>query len=557
MRTRTMEELKVVTPRSPIPTVEFDLNSLPANLDSCYDEVVLQALRPLAKAHPKARISVYGYYTDSVNFHAPTQSMFLGVAAPAAPTRETLTALQHALSAVLVPNAQGRRLVRASDYIDAQSALLEFHVADGDVWRPYELGRMFALDDEERAADASAERPLGDLYLLAVGVDPDALEQGGRDWYARDARFVREALAGAEPLYRNTHSRLLLGADATRARLLESLEWLEANVRDEDVAILFFSVHADRGEREKELWLYLAETPETPEAPSALAGDALNAGLARLRGRVVLLLDTCHAGALAILPSFRTHRATLIAACAANAESAGQILRRDQPHGYFVIALREALTGQAPLPDADPVRLQHLIEYLPARANALNPEQQALVFNADATATLPLARLATGEVPAPCWAEPLNPFDCPDVPDPDGEDVHAFAAQVRLKGDGRDANAKPWSKIAADASATCIEGTWSGRWRRTSERTWHQGDATIGVQGERVYIRFAPDEQETEDEEYPEGYLIDARRVGDDLLVGRYLNLDRPDDSTPWVGRIVQAGRIDGIWADGRWDFRR
>lgn len=497
MLTRPESELQVVFPRQPIPSVEFDLDSLPQTLDG-YAELVVAALRPIAAADPKARISIYGYFTDSVNFQAPTQSMFLGVAASEKRTQTVLDALYHALSTVLVPQ-RGRRLVRHSDYIDPASGILEFHVADGRVWEPYESGVMFSRDDEDGAdareeaqpesAAAASEGALGDLYLLGVGVDSD-IEDDQRDWYARDARFVREALVSAEALYRHTHSRLRLGADATRAAVLADLEWLAANLREDDVAVLFFSVHADRGEDDNALWLYLAETPET-QAQSDLSGDELNAALARLRGRVIVLLDTCHAGALAELATFQTHRATLIAACAADEESGGQWLRRDHPHGYFVIALCEALAGQVTSPDGD-VRLQPVIDSLPARVAVLNPDQQVQVFNPEITASVPLARRASGEVLGPLWAEPLNPFGVMDVPDPDGEDVQAFAAEVRLKSDGRDANAKPWSDVVVDLPDTCLEGAWGGRWRRTHERTWNDGSADVSVQGERVYIYFVP-----------------------------------------------------------------
>ena len=573
MLTRPETELQVVFPRQPIPSVEFDFDSLPATLDG-YADLVIAALRPIAAADPKARISIYGYFTDSVNFQVPTQSMFLAVAASAKRTQTVLDALYHAFSGVLVPQPRGRRLVRYSDYIDPASGVLEFHIADGRVWEPYESGVLFSREDDddnddEGGADArqgsgseskpesvaaAPEGALGDLYLLAVGVDSD-IEAHQRDWYARDARFVREALVSAETLYRHTHSRLRLGADATRAAVLADLEWLATHLREEDVAVLFFSVHADRGEDGDALWLYLAETPET-QAQSDLSGDELNAALARLRGRVIVLLDTCHAGALAELASFQTHRATLIAACAADEESGGQWLRRDHPHGYFVIALREALAGQVASPNGD-VQVRQVIDSLPARTAALNPNQQVQVFNPETTASVPLARCTSGDVLGPLWAEPLNAFDVMDVPDPDGEDVQAFAAEARLKCDGRDANAKPWSDVVVDLPDTCLEGAWGGRWRRTHERTWNYGRADVSVQGERVYIYFVPTWDPEEDEQAPDGYLIDARRVGEDRLVGRYLNLDNLEDSTPWVGHIVDGGRIDGIWTEGRWDFQR
>ena len=40
-------------------------------------------------------------------------------------------------------------------------------------------------------------------------------------------------------------------------------------------------------------------------------------------------------------------------------------------------------------------------------------------------------------------------------------------------------------------------------------------------------------------------------------LVGRYMTLREDNDSSPWVGEIVEGGRIDGEWTMGRWDLRR
>jgi hypothetical protein len=50
--------------------------------------------------------------------------------------------------------------------------------------------------------------------------------------------------------------------------------------------------------------------------------------------------------------------------------------------------------------------------------------------------------------------------------------------------------------------------------------------------------------------------LIEAYCEGEGL-VGRYLNLDAPEITRPWVGLIVDATRIDGEIPGGRIDFRR
>ena len=135
-----------------------------------------------------------------------------------------------------------------------------------------------------------------------------------------------------------------------------------------------------------------------------------------------------------------------------------------------------------------------------------------------------------------------NPFSVPDVPDPAGPDVLAFAEQVPST-DTDDENAMAWVAIATDAVG--LSGAWSSRWRTGSEE-WQQGVATIHLEGDRVFILYKD----------AGTYLLEGVRRGD-RLIGRYVNLNNPTDTSPWVGILVNDHRIDGFWALGRWDFRR
>jgi hypothetical protein len=141
-----------------------------------------------------------------------------------------------------------------------------------------------------------------------------------------------------------------------------------------------------------------------------------------------------------------------------------------------------------------------------------------------------------------------NPFHVQDVPDPDGQDVIAFAAEVRLTGSADDDNAQAWDGPARAALAS-IEGNWSSRWNGEGF-DWQLGDGRLSSDGERVYILFDWDGATKQG-------LIEARWDGQDRLIGRYLNLSAPEITRPWVGLIVDAGRIDGIHSGGRIDFRR
>jgi hypothetical protein len=68
--------------------------------------------------------------------------------------------------------------------------------------------------------------------------------------------------------------------------------------------------------------------------------------------------------------------------------------------------------------------------------------------------------------------------------------------------------------------------------------------------GERVYFLFDWDNGARRG-------LLEARRSGRDRLMGRYINLSALEITRPWTGLIVDHGRIDGRWTNGRLDFRR
>jgi hypothetical protein len=150
-----------------------------------------------------------------------------------------------------------------------------------------------------------------------------------------------------------------------------------------------------------------------------------------------------------------------------------------------------------------------------------------------------------------------NPFGVMDVPDPDDQEVGAFAAGATLVVDAQDENAQPWATLGDGDQHDAIEGRWSSRWNGGADPTiagdakdkWKQGRAEVRVAGARVYLRFDWDHGARKG-------LIDVRREGK-RLVGKYINLTDPKVVRPWIGLIVSNQRIDGRWTGGRLDFRR
>jgi len=136
-----------------------------------------------------------------------------------------------------------------------------------------------------------------------------------------------------------------------------------------------------------------------------------------------------------------------------------------------------------------------------------------------------------------------NPFSVPDVSDPTGADVEAFAGHIQATDPEGDENAMAWVAIATDADG--LEGAWSSRWR-SGNGAWQQGVATFHRDGDRVFIFYKD----------AGTYLFEGVQRGD-RIVGRYFNVNQPTDSSPWVGILVTPYRIDGFWGLGRWDFRR
>lgn len=151
-----------------------------------------------------------------------------------------------------------------------------------------------------------------------------------------------------------------------------------------------------------------------------------------------------------------------------------------------------------------------------------------------------------------------NPFGVVDVSDPFDAAVMEFGRSAGIGASSDDENAEAWSGAAGPRRDQTIEGRWRSRWNGGADPTipgdkaelWKPGDAEARTAGQAVFILFDWDDGRR-------GGLIEARREGDQRLVGKYINLADPRLASPWAGLIVDSGRIDGRWSGGRLDFRR
>ena len=76
---------------------------------------------------------------------------------------------------------------------------------------------------------------VGNLYFVAIGQQDD--------WKFLPEGFARVIRDQGKSLYREIHGRVLVGPTATKKELLESVDWMCANAKSEDLVMIFIACH--------------------------------------------------------------------------------------------------------------------------------------------------------------------------------------------------------------------------------------------------------------------------------------------------------------------------
>jgi len=147
------------------------------------------------------------------------------------------------------------------------------------------------------AAAAPARLPLrGQLYVVAVGVSEYAKKEYALALAAKDATdFSALMSAQAGRLYTRVERRLLTDRQATRASVLEALDWLRRSVGPEDTGMLFIAGHGVNDNAGH--YHFMPHDADVDRLARTAVGETeLRRSLAGIKGRAVLFVDTCHAG---------------------------------------------------------------------------------------------------------------------------------------------------------------------------------------------------------------------------------------------------------------------
>ncbi len=228
------------------------------------------------------------------------------------------------------------------------------------------------------------------LYALAIGVAayrPEAAP--ALRFAAQDAGAVAAELGLQEGgLYQSVTVRTLRDTEASRRAILEGLHWLEREVGQRDVAVIFLSGHGLRDSWGAYYFLCEDGDPTEPHH-SAVKGTDLIEYLRRMAGKRVLLLDTCYSGALVAgkavdtlpdLDRFANELADAENGVVVFTSSTGRQLSvedAESGHGAFTRALLEAIReGRADFRGLGFVTLAELEAWLADRVKELTRGRQ-------------------------------------------------------------------------------------------------------------------------------------------------------------------------------------
>ncbi len=200
----------------------------------------------------------------------------------------------------------------------------------------------------------SAERK-PNLYLLAVGIDEYAPEFPNLNYASNDAAAIAETFSRQEgKMYQRVYTKVLANKEASRDKILAALGQFPP-MSSQDVLVLFFSGHGvrARGERGGNEYFYVSSgAAKKTMSKSGMSWSTFTEKLAQTQaGRVVMLLDACHSGAVSEGASNEKVAASLAAKVGVVfASSSGNEFSFEDAswrHGAFTKAILGALDGQA------------------------------------------------------------------------------------------------------------------------------------------------------------------------------------------------------------------
>ena len=243
------------------------------------------------------------------------------------------------------------------------------------------------------------------LYLLAVGVSKYKRYQPLK--YAdKDAEDFAKAMCGqAGLMYEKVEMRTLPNGKATRAEIMDGLDWLMRAPTKRDIAMVFLSGHGLSDERRRYYFL-----PYDFDQASKLASGVRQSDLTEaLRDipakKAIFFVDSCHAGGASgtgfkggqqadidgLVNDLKSTEAGVVVFASSTGTQVSQE-HKNWRNGAFTEALLEGLAGKADLFGTGAITVKGLDAYLANRVKVLTGGAQTPTTTMpDATPDFPIA----------------------------------------------------------------------------------------------------------------------------------------------------------------------
>lgn len=230
------------------------------------------------------------------------------------------------------------------------------------------------------------------LYVLAVGVSQYQDSSMNLAFAAKDAQdFVKAISQQKDMLYRDIEVKLLTNQQANRDSVVEGLEWLQSQVTQHDVGMVFLAGHGVNDASNK--YYFLTNNANLDRLrSSAVSMDDIKDTVSNLAGKALFFIDSCHSG-----NALGTGRRSAVADAQARlvnelssaengvlvfSASTGRQFSLENPawgNGAFTKALIEGISGKADLNRSGKITHKMLDFYISDRVKQLTNGQQTPV----------------------------------------------------------------------------------------------------------------------------------------------------------------------------------
>ncbi|MDP7158754.1 MAG: caspase family protein [SAR324 cluster bacterium] len=237
---------------------------------------------------------------------------------------------------------------------------------------------------------APADPFMPNLYVLSIGVSDYENNDLDLRFAHADAEGIARAFKSQQGrLFGEVRSRVLTNEEATKGEILDGFDWLESEVTQRDVAVVFVAGHGVNDSRDNYWFLPHDANPEKLRR-SAVQWSDFNSILADLPGKTLLMVDTCKSGNVtgskkfrgisrsdstsALKELLRTESGVVVMTASTGSELS--VEDTSWGHGAFTKALLDGLKGSADYDSDQVITLKELDLYVTRTVKTLTNGQQ-------------------------------------------------------------------------------------------------------------------------------------------------------------------------------------